>query len=149
MMLQEAETLSLYYSYNMNDRIHAYLTELYKDSSEDYKKIDKLIGVVEKKMNTSIQDVLIFEDGDCPYVEPPVPLYRAVALFAEKYFVVTSIQPEIYRNTVVRGYAHEGAEFDEETRLLTIIGSHCFSNVYGQTHWAMDIIMRYVVPRIE
>lgn len=37
----------------MNDRIHAYLTELYKDSSEDYKKIDKLIGAVEKKLKGS------------------------------------------------------------------------------------------------
>lgn len=135
--------------YNMNDRIHTYLTELYKETSEDYKKIDQLIDAVEKKLNVTIQDMLIFEEDNYLYAEPPIPLYRAVALFTEKYFVVTSIQPEIYRSTTVRSYYHDGACFDEETRRLAIIGSFDFANVYGQTHWAMDIIMKYVIPRIE
>lgn len=141
----------------MNERITAYLNEVYGIGSKNAQSLAQLVAAFEQKYETKVWDILISEDSgyvntgrdDRGSLNSEKVVFDIMALFCERYIAFISIQPERTKLSYFMAYSSiKDVSFNDVDSYMKIEGYY-LEKVKGHPHWAMDVIRTHFLPRFK
>lgn len=141
----------------MNEKITAYLNEVYGKETEDVVNLSQLVEAFEEKYETKVGDILISEDSmyihydrdDSLILSCKKVVFDVIVFFCENYIAYISIQPEQTKLSYFQKYSSiETVRFNDLDSYMTI-GDYKLEKVKGHPHWAMDAIRAHILPRFK
>lgn len=143
----------------MNERITAYLDEVYGNGSKNAQNLAQLVAAFEQKYETKVGDILISENSmsvyaggrDSRYLHLNYEnvVFDVMALFCENYIAFISIQPERTKLSYFLTYSSiKYASFNDLDSYMNL-DHYKLEKVKGHPHWAMDAIRTYILPRFK
>lgn len=143
----------------MNERITAYLNEVYGIGSKNAQSLAQLVAAFEQKYETKVGDILISEDSMSVYtggrneylsLNSDRVVFDVMALFCENYVAFISVLPEKTRVSYFSPYSSiKGVQFNDSDNYMSICGAYDLEKVKGHPHWAMDVIRTHFLPRFK
>lgn len=141
----------------MNERITAYLNEVYGNGSKNAQNLAQLVAAFEQKYDTKVGDILISEYSSYVHtgrdnrgmLDSEKVVFDVMALFCERYIAFVSIQPERTKLSYFRAYSSiKDVSFNDVDSYMDF-DRYDLEKVKGHPHWAMDAIRAHILPRFK